>query len=102
MSMVILESLISAWAYGKKPEMELSAGLAKGLGLALLIYFAMKVTDLYARGVMVWSLDWPHLLFYLELFGCVALPALLLYFPEVRTSIQGLLWLRGWPRSGWC
>ena len=95
MGMVILESILSARAYGREPEMDIIPGLAKGLGLALVIYFAMKVTDLYARNVAVWSLDWPHLLFYLELFGCVALPALLLYFPENRTSSRGLLWSAG-------
>ncbi len=92
MSMVILESILSARVYGKKVEMDILASLAKGLGLALLLYFAMKVTDLYARGVSVWGLDWAHLLFYLELFVCVGLPALLLYMPEVRTSTRGLLW----------
>jgi len=95
MSMVILESILSARVYGKKVEMDILASLAKGLGIALLVYFAMKVTDLYARGVSVWSLDWAHVLFYIELFVCVALPALLLYWPEVRTSRQGLLWSSG-------
>lgn len=95
MSMIILESLISAWAYGRKPEMDILPSFAKGLGIVLLVYFAMKVTDLYARGVTVWSLDAPHLAFYFELFGCVALPALLLYFPEVRNSQKGLLWVAG-------
>jgi Ni/Fe-hydrogenase subunit HybB-like protein len=52
----------------------------------------MKVTDLYARGATVWALDAPHLAFYVELFGCVALPALLLYLPEIRNSQKGLLW----------
>lgn len=95
MSMIILESLISAWAYGRKPEMDILPSFAKGLGIVLLVYFSMKVTDLYARGVTVWSLDAPHLAFYFELFGCVALPALLLYFPEVRNSTKGLLWVAG-------
>jgi Ni/Fe-hydrogenase subunit HybB-like protein len=95
MSMVILESILSAKAYGREVEMDILASLAKGLGIALLLYFAMKVTDLYARGVSIWSLDWAHILFYLELFVCVALPALLLYVPEVRTSTMGLLWTSG-------
>lgn len=95
MSMIILESLISAWAYGRRPEMDILPSFAKGLGIVLLVYFAMKVTDLYARGVTVWSLDAPHLAFYFELFGCVALPALLLYFPEVRHSQKGLLVVAG-------
>ena len=80
MSVVILESLISAWAYKRKAELKLLSALSKGLGMALLVYFAMKVTDLYARGATVWALDKPHFFFYLELFGTVALPAILLTF----------------------
>jgi Ni/Fe-hydrogenase subunit HybB-like protein len=65
------------------------------LAVALLVYFAMKVTDLYARGATVWAFDVPHFFFYLELFGTVALPAILLSFSEVRNSIKGLYWAAG-------
>ncbi len=95
MSVVTLESLISAWAYKRKPELKLLSSFTKGLGLVLLVYFAMKVTDLYARGATVWVLDKPHFFFYLELFGTVALPAILLTFTEVRNSIRGLYWAAG-------
>jgi Ni/Fe-hydrogenase subunit HybB-like protein len=95
MSVVTLESLISSWAYGRKPEVKLLASFTKGLGIALLIYFAMKVTDLYARGASVWVDDAPHFFFYLELFGTVALPAILLTFAEVRNSVRGLYWASG-------
>jgi Ni/Fe-hydrogenase subunit HybB-like protein len=95
MSVVILESLISAWAYQRQAEVKLLASFSKGLGLTLLVYFAMKVTDLYARGAAVWVFDVPHFFFYLELFGTVALPAILLTFSEVRNSITGLYWVAG-------
>ncbi len=95
MSVVTLESLISSWAYGRKPELPLLSSLSKGLGVALLVYFAMKVTDLYARGATVWVWDRPHFFFFLELFGTVALPAILLTFREVRHSIKGLYWAAG-------
>jgi Ni/Fe-hydrogenase subunit HybB-like protein len=55
----------------------------------------MKVTDLYARGATVWVWDKPHFFFFLELFGTVALPALLLIFKEVRNSEKGLFWAAG-------
>jgi Ni/Fe-hydrogenase subunit HybB-like protein len=90
MSVVILESLISAWAYKRQVEVKLLAAFSKGLGIGLLVYFAMKVTDLYARGATVWAGDAPHLFFYLELFGTVALPGLLLTFKDVRNSVAGL------------
>jgi Ni/Fe-hydrogenase subunit HybB-like protein len=95
MSVITLESLISAWAYKRKPEIKLLASFSKGLGIALLVYFAMKVTDLYARGATVWANTPAHFFFYLELFGTVALPGILLTFKEVRNSAKGLYWAAG-------
>lgn len=96
LSVVILESLLTARAHGRAAEMGLLASLGKGLATALLVYFAMKVTDLYARGVATWQLDRVHLSFYVELFGTVLLPAVLLgLFPGVRRSRRGLLWCAG-------
>jgi Ni/Fe-hydrogenase subunit HybB-like protein len=95
MSVIILESLISARVYQRKPEMDILPDFAKGLGLVLLVYFAMKVTDLYARGVTVWVWDKAHFFFFVELFGTVALPALLLIYQEVRQSRTGLFWAAG-------
>ncbi len=95
MSIITLESLISSKVYKRKPELKILSSLAKGLAVALLVYFAMKVTDLYARGATVWQWGPGHIAFYLELFGTVALPALLLSFPEIRNSIKGLYWAAG-------
>ena len=95
MSVVTLESLISARVYKRKTELGILSDLGKGLGIVLLVYFAMKVTDLYARGVTVWVWDKAHFFFFVELFGTVALPALLLSFKEVRQSAKGLSWAAG-------
>ncbi len=91
LSVTIAETLLSARAQRREPEMELLSSLSKGLATALFVYFAMKVTDLYARNVAVWQLDRVHLFFYVELFGTVVLPmALLGLFPGVRRSKSGL------------
>ena len=95
LSVVILETLLGARAYRRDPELRILSALSKGLAIALLVYFAMKVTDLYARGVSVWRFDGVHVLFFAELFGTVALPAALLGFPEIRSSRAGLLWCSG-------
>jgi Ni/Fe-hydrogenase subunit HybB-like protein len=96
LSVVTLESILGARAHRREPDTALLSSLAKGLATAQLVYFAMKVTDLYARGVTVWQLDVQHLLFWLELFGTVALPgALLAFLPAVRRSQAGLLWCAG-------
>jgi len=95
MSVITLESLIASRVYRRPPEIGILSDLGKGLGIALLIYFAMKVTDLYARGAAVWVWDKPHFFFFVEIFGTVALPALLLSFPEMRRSEKGLYWTSG-------
>ena len=95
MSVVTLESLVSSWAYNRKAEIGILSSLAKGLAIALLVYFAMKVTDLYARGATVWVWDQVHFWFFVEMFGTVALPAILLSFREVRHSPKGLAWGAG-------
>lgn len=95
MSVITLESLIASRVYQRPPEIGLLSDLGKGLGIALLVYFAMKVTDLYARGVTVWVWDKPHFFFFVELFGTVVLPALLLCIPEIRRSEKGLYWTSG-------
>jgi Ni/Fe-hydrogenase subunit HybB-like protein len=95
LSVVIVESLVTARVHRREAELPILASLGKALGIALLVYFAMKVTDLYARGASVWKLDVPHALFYVELFGTVALPAALLAFRDVRETRAGLLWSGG-------
>ncbi len=95
MSVVTLESLVSSWAYNRKAEIGILSSLAKGLAIALLVYFAMKVTDLYARGATVWVWDQVHFWFFVEMFGTVALPAILLSFREIRHSPKGLAWGAG-------
>ncbi len=95
LSVVALETLVSARAHRLPLDMKLMGSLGKGLSTALVVYFAMKVTDLYARGTSIWRLDAPHLLFFVELFGTVALPAALLSFRSVRESRTGLLWAAG-------
>ena len=95
MSVVTLESLISSRVYKRKPEIPILSSLAKGLAIALLVYFCMKVTDLYARGATVWVWDSVHFWFFVEIFGTVALPAILLSFQQVRNSEKGLLWGAG-------
>jgi Ni/Fe-hydrogenase subunit HybB-like protein len=91
MSMIILESLLSARAYGRKPEMNILPDFARGLSIVLIAYFAMKVTDIYARGVNVLVWDRPHFFFLVELLGTVGVPALLLSLPAVRHTEKGLL-----------
>ncbi|MGA8141073.1 MAG: NrfD/PsrC family molybdoenzyme membrane anchor subunit, partial [Desulfobaccales bacterium] len=95
MSVITLESLIASRVYQRVPEIGILSDLGKGLGIALLVYFAMKVTDLYARGVAVWVWDKPHFFFFVEFFGTVVLPALLLCIPEIRRSEKGLYWTSG-------
>ncbi len=95
MSVVTLESLISAWAYNRKAELKLLAALEQGAGVdsaGLLRHEGYRPLCPGGHGL---GFDAPHFFFYLELFGTVALPAILLSFSEVRNSTKGLYWAAG-------
>ena len=100
MSVVILESLISAWAYKRQAEPELLAALPRAWASPAGLFRHEGHRPLCPGGPGL-GVDVAHLLFYLELFGSVALPAILLYFTEVRTAAEACTGPRGSPPSGW-
>ncbi len=91
LGVIVLESLISSRVYGRKPEMEILPGLAKGMAVIMLVYLVIKVVDVSIRGVTIWELNSPHLLFHAELLIALVLPVLLLILPKVRNTSSGLL-----------
>ena len=92
LSVITLESLITARIYGRKPETGILSSLARAMAFMMLTYFAIKVADISIRGVTIWNMDATHLLFYLEMFTALILPILLLTLPKARNTTGGLLW----------
>jgi Ni/Fe-hydrogenase subunit HybB-like protein len=92
LSVVMLEGLLGRHGREDPSKLELHSSLGYGLSVALLVYFAMRVTDLYARDVAILAFSGGNLLLLVELLGTVALPAVLLgFFDDVRRSRRGLV-----------
>ncbi|MBI5489066.1 MAG: Ni/Fe-hydrogenase cytochrome b subunit [Deltaproteobacteria bacterium] len=92
LAMVISESFFSAWLFGHKPRRELLANLGRAASFVLLLYVALRLGDLAARGQLARALEptGHAALFWLELGVSALLPALLLQLPRVRSASGGL------------
>ncbi len=90
--MVTLESLLSGWFFGHKIKTELLGGLGRAASCVLLLYVALRAGDLLVRGQLGHAFDgsWQGFLFLFELLVSALLPAVLLSFRRVRTSVAGL------------
>ena len=90
--MVTLESLLSAWLFGHEARTDLLAGLGRLASVVLSLYALLRLGDLYHRGVLAKALDgsWQSGLFMVELLVSAVIPATLLAFRRIRTSIPGL------------
>ena len=90
LAMVSFESIVSSWAFKRGHENEILVGLAKGTVWTLLIYLVVRLTDLGARGNLPQLYDWnrPAILFYIELFGGVVFPMILLEIGRRRGALS--------------
>ena len=90
--MVVIESWISARAFGRKVEIDLLSGLARITPWILGFYMILKLYDLIAAGEVgllfttVWGVVWivENLIF-------AVIPFLMLIRPAVRRSLKGLV-----------
>lgn len=93
LSMVSLESIISAKAFGHKPHVEILAGLAKGTTCALLLYLVMKVIYLLKGdgGISAALAGTMEANIYLTELGIgVVLPLILLLMPGTTRNVNSL------------
>jgi Ni/Fe-hydrogenase subunit HybB-like protein len=92
LGMVIVESRMSARAFGRGLEMPLLSGVARALLGALVLYGAVRVGDLAARGVLreVFSGTMEAAFFALEFALGVIAPAALLALPSLRRNVRRL------------
>jgi len=92
LSMTIVESQLSARAFGRKIELPLLSDLARVIAVVLAVYFTVRVQDLISRDAVGYALQWTYqsALFWLELVLGVILPFILLLLPRVRGSAAGL------------
>ncbi len=90
--MVVLESLLSAWFLGHQAHRRELAGLGVAASVVLWIYVALRVGDLALRGVLGLAVTGSREgnLFLFEIGMSAVLPATLLLFERVRSSLGGL------------
>jgi Ni/Fe-hydrogenase subunit HybB-like protein len=92
LAMVIVESRLSARAFGRHLEMPLLTEVGRILVAVLGVYGVLRLFDLWNRGALgaVFGLSYESLLFQLEFVPCLVLPAVLLALPRVRANARGL------------
>jgi c(7)-type cytochrome triheme protein len=92
LGMVIVESNISARAFGRRLEHRLLEDVARAIVLMLAIYLVVRLQDLVGRGVfsLLFTRSPETFLFLVELFFGVVAPMLLLSLRAVRRDRAGL------------
>ncbi|MGW8265857.1 MAG: NrfD/PsrC family molybdoenzyme membrane anchor subunit [Longimicrobiales bacterium] len=89
---VVLESLFSSYFLGHEVHTREISGLGLGASVVLWIYIALRVGDLALRGVLSLAVDgsWMGALFLFELAFSAVVPASLMLFKPIRSSLAGV------------
>ncbi|MHC4862030.1 MAG: NrfD/PsrC family molybdoenzyme membrane anchor subunit, partial [Planctomycetota bacterium] len=92
MAMVVLESRTTAWLFGRPPEDGLLRSLTGPLAGVLLVYAAVRLVDLAARGQLshLAAGGWPAALFVFEMSLSALVPAALVIFGATARSGRAL------------
>jgi Ni/Fe-hydrogenase subunit HybB-like protein len=90
---LILESHTAQKLFGRGLHPELLVKLGKVAAFTLWLYLALRLGDLFVRGVLPGALDgsWQSLLFVVEIVVGGLLPAILLSIPKIRNRSDGLI-----------
>jgi Ni/Fe-hydrogenase subunit HybB-like protein len=92
-AMVVFESLLSAWTFGRKPEMPVLSSYSRFMALFLGVYGVARFSDLLIRDAWngAFAGDGTSLMFLAEIGLGLALPFAMLLSEKVRRSPAGLL-----------
>ncbi len=92
-AMVVFESLLSSWTFGRKPEMAVLSAYSRFLVLFLGVYGVARFSDLLIRDAWggAFAGDGTSLMFLAEIGLGVALPFAMLLSGKMRHSPAGLL-----------
>jgi len=88
--MVTAESLFSGWLFGHKIKVDQLAGLGRAASVVLFVYAFLRLAAAREHIDLAFNGSWLGLLFLVELSVSALIPATLLLFRRVRTSIAGL------------
>lgn len=93
--MVAFESHFSHWLYGRKPETKLVRKLGRAAVWVLLVYLAVKLTDLIINGdfALIFTGSRESILFIIEILLSVIIPIIIFSIPRFRDDHK-------WQRTG--
>jgi Ni/Fe-hydrogenase subunit HybB-like protein len=91
MMAVTLQAVLAQYFFGYKVKTDLLPGVGIAASVVLWIYLGMRLGDLAVRGILPMALNgtWQSNVFLIEILLTVILPATLLLFPKVRSSVAG-------------
>jgi len=94
LAMVIVESTLSAWFFGRGLELDLLRGLGRGLSWVMLLYLALRGLDIVIRGVggELLVATPQATAFWIEIVVGLLLPLAVLLTPEWLATGRGLFW----------
>jgi Ni/Fe-hydrogenase subunit HybB-like protein len=92
-AMVVFESLLASWTFGRKPEMPVLSAYSRFVAVFLGVYGMARISDLMIREAWggAFAGDAASFMFLAEIGLGVALPFAMLFFTRVRRSPAGLL-----------
>jgi len=90
---LIVEGFLAERFFDRQLDCDLTIRLGKIASWGMWIYLALRVGDLFWRGVLSQGIDgtWQSALFLAEIFLGGVLPAVLLMIPKIRQTREGLI-----------
>jgi len=94
LTMIIFESMISCYVFGRKPEMHILTPLSKIIPYVLGLYVFVKLGDMISRGTYVFLFDStaPVIMFWIEFGFLTVVPFFMFLSADVRKSHRGLFY----------
>jgi Ni/Fe-hydrogenase subunit HybB-like protein len=90
---LIIEGFIVEHWFNRGMHFDLLTSMGKGAILPLGLYLALRLSDLFIRGVLPAAIDgsWQSILFLAEILLCGIFPIILLSIKKIRETREGLL-----------
>jgi len=92
LTMIIFESMIACYAFGRKPEMHILTPISKIIPYLLGIYIFIKLGDMISRGTYCYLFDSsaPVIMFWIEFGLLTVVPFFMFMSKDVRRSHGGV------------
>jgi Ni/Fe-hydrogenase subunit HybB-like protein len=89
---VIVETLVSSWTFGRRPEMHILTALSRMTPCLLGMYVALKLGDMFYRGTYVFLFEWSaaSVMYWIEFGLLTVVPLFMFLSSDIHRSANGL------------